>query len=78
MHALIVVTHPAACSLTRSVAATLVEAIEANGHTTEIADLSAERFDPVFGTADHAAFSAGALRLMMYGKSSDGSIAPIN
>lgn len=57
MHALIVVVHPASVSLTRSVATALVAALEANGHTVEIADLVAERFNPVFGAADHAAFS---------------------
>ena len=60
MHALIVVVHPAAQSLTRSVAATLADSLAANGHSTEIVDLAAEGFDPVFGSADHAAFSAGA------------------
>ena len=60
MHAVIVVVHPNGGSLTRSVANALAEALEAKGHSTEIADLAAERFDPVFGAADHAAFSAGA------------------
>lgn len=59
MHALIVVVHPAACSLTQSVAMAIGEALEAAGHSTEVADLVAEAFDPVFGAADHAAFSAG-------------------
>ncbi|MGN8000805.1 NAD(P)H-dependent oxidoreductase [Sphingomonas sp. 22176] len=55
--------HPAAsASLTRSVATALAEALEASGHTVEIADLAAEGFDPVFGSADHAAFSAGGPR----------------
>ncbi|OAN67253.1 NAD(P)H-dependent oxidoreductase [Sphingomonas sp. TDK1] len=60
MHAVIVVVHPAAVSLTRSVATALGDALEAKGHTVEIADLVAERFVPVFGAADHAAFAAGA------------------
>ncbi len=60
MHSVIVLVHPAAISLTRSVATALGEALEAKGHTAEIVDLVAERFDPVFGAADHAAFAAGA------------------
>ena len=58
MHAVIVLVHPSGVSLTLSVATGLVEALEAKGHTSEIADLVAERFDPVFGAADHARFSA--------------------
>lgn len=58
-HALVVMAHPAAASLTRSVTAAVVEELEALGHTTQIADLATERFDPVFGPADHAAYAAG-------------------
>lgn len=57
--ALVVMAHPAASSLTRSVTAAVIEAIEAHGIGTELADLAAEGFDPVFGPADHAAFTAG-------------------
>ncbi len=56
-HALVVATHPAAASLTRSVAEAVARALAAHGHTTEVADLVAEGFDPVFGRADHAAYS---------------------
>lgn len=59
MHVLIVVVHSANVPLTWAVAIALVEALEAKGHTTEFADLAAERFDPILGAADHAAFSAG-------------------
>jgi len=59
-HSLVVLAHPAASSLTRSVTAAIVEELEALGHTTEIADLAGEGFDPVFGLADHAAYAAGA------------------
>ncbi|TCQ01033.1 NAD(P)H dehydrogenase (quinone) [Sphingomonas sp. PP-F2F-A104-K0414] len=58
-HVVLVMAHPAATSLTRSVTAAVVEALEALGHTAEVADLAAERFDPVFGPADHAAYAAG-------------------
>lgn len=57
--ALVVMAHPAASSLTRSVTAAIIEAIEAHGIGTELADLAAEHFDPVFGPADHAAFATG-------------------
>lgn len=61
MHILVVVTHPAGSSLTRSVASAIVDAGAALGHTVELVDLVAEGFDPVFGPADHAAFTgAGA------------------
>lgn len=58
-HSLVVMAHPAASSLTRSVTAAVVDELEALGHTTQIADLAAEGFDPVFGPADHAAYAAG-------------------
>jgi NAD(P)H dehydrogenase (quinone) len=51
--------HPAASSLTRSVTSAVVEALQARGHSTEIADLAGEGFDPVFGPTDHAAYTAG-------------------
>lgn len=57
--ALVVMAHPAATSLTRSVAVAIMDALEAHGIGAELADLSAEGFDPVFGPADHIAFAAG-------------------
>ncbi|WP_440978639.1 NAD(P)H-dependent oxidoreductase [Sphingomonas pseudosanguinis] len=58
MHILVVMAHPAGPSLTRSVASSILDAGAALGHTVELADLVAEEFDPVFGPADHAAFTA--------------------
>lgn len=59
---LLVIAHPAAASLTRDIAAAIMDAVRARGHRIEMADLVAEGFDPVFGPADHAAFTgAGAL-----------------
>lgn len=58
MHILTVMAHPAGPSLTRSVASAIVDAGAALGRTVELVDLVAEGFDPVFGPADHAAFTA--------------------
>ncbi len=54
---LVVMAHPAGSSLTCAMTHAIVEALQARGHDAEMADLAAERFDPVFGTADHAAFN---------------------
>lgn len=58
MHALIVVSHPLDTSLTHGVAAAIAEGITAAepAHTFEIADLTQEGFNPVYGAADIAAF----------------------
>lgn len=56
---LVVMAHPAASSLTRSITSELVRTLHEHGHDTEVADLAAEGFDPLFGPADHAAFSSG-------------------
>ncbi len=58
MHLLVIMAHPADPSLTRSVASAIVDAGAALGHTVDFVDLVAEGFDPVFGPADHAAFTA--------------------
>lgn len=58
MHLLVVMAHPSGTSLTRSVASAIVDTGKALGHTVELVDLVAEKFDPVFGPADHAAFNA--------------------
>ena len=61
-NALVIMAHPAKSSLTRAVARAIVEALQAHGRDAEMVDLAAERFDPVFGPADHAAFNRkGAL-----------------
>lgn len=58
MHALIVVSHPLDTSLTHGVAAAIAEGITAAepANTFEIADLTQEGFDPVYGATDIAAF----------------------
>ncbi|WP_294393744.1 NAD(P)H-dependent oxidoreductase [uncultured Sphingomonas sp.] len=56
--ALVVMVHPAGSSLTRSVSTAIIEALDGCGIGTELADIAAEGFDPVFGPADHAAFAA--------------------
>ncbi|MBB4088159.1 NAD(P)H-dependent oxidoreductase [Sphingomonas carotinifaciens] len=58
MHILLVMAHPAGPSLTCSVASAILDAGTALGHSVELVDLVAEGFDPVFGPADHAAFTA--------------------
>lgn len=56
MHALIVIAHPNQASLTHAVAAQVAEGIATTGpqHSSEIADLAAEGFDPRFTPADIA------------------------
>ncbi|MGP3506164.1 NAD(P)H-dependent oxidoreductase [Paracidovorax citrulli] len=57
MHALIVVSHPDPRSLTHAVARSFAEGVEAPGqHTTEVADIAAEGFQPAFNPADRATF----------------------
>lgn len=55
--ALVVMAHPSSTSLTRSVTEVIVEALTTHGVETELADLTAEGFDPVFGPSDRAAFT---------------------
>lgn len=56
MHALIVIAHPDPKSLSHSVAAHVAEGVTLSDHgnTFEIADLTAEAFDPRFTAADLA------------------------
>ncbi|MFD2250495.1 NAD(P)H dehydrogenase (quinone) [Pseudochelatococcus lubricantis] len=56
MRALIVVSHPDPNSLTHAVAARIAEGVVSSGtsHSCEIADLTAEKFDPRFIRADIA------------------------
>jgi NAD(P)H dehydrogenase (quinone) len=54
MHALIVVAHPDPKSLSHSVAAHVAEGVAASGDTFEVADLTAEAFDPRFTAGDLA------------------------
>jgi len=57
MHALIVVSHPNVNSLTHAAAARVASGVASagTGRTSELADLSAEGFDPRFTAADLAA-----------------------
>jgi NAD(P)H dehydrogenase (quinone) len=57
--ALVVTAHPAASSLTRAITTAITQMLRSHGYDTEVADLSAETFDPVFGPSDHAAFASG-------------------
>ncbi|WP_336334773.1 NAD(P)H-dependent oxidoreductase [Pseudomonas putida] len=54
MHALIVVGHHDPQSLTHALAHQVAEGLAHVGHSSEIADLASEGFDPRFGLADHA------------------------
>ncbi|MBS7776519.1 NAD(P)H-dependent oxidoreductase [Acidovorax sp. CCYZU-2555] len=57
MHALIVVSHPDSQSLTHAVANAFAQGVAAAGeHTTEIADIAAEGFDPAFNQNDRSAY----------------------
>ncbi|MEP7455384.1 NAD(P)H-dependent oxidoreductase [Phyllobacterium sp. SB3] len=57
MHALIVISHPEPNSLTSSIAARIGEGLlhSGTGHSYELADLTAEGFDPRFSEGDIAA-----------------------
>jgi NAD(P)H dehydrogenase (quinone) len=52
MHALIVFSHPEPTSLSAAVANAIGDAANNYGHTAEVADLSAESFDPRYVLAD--------------------------
>jgi len=54
MHALIVVGHHDPQSLTHALARQVADGLASEGHSSEIADLASEGFDPRFGLADHA------------------------
>ncbi|GLO46967.1 NAD(P)H-dependent oxidoreductase [Pseudomonas putida] len=54
MHALIVVGHHDPQSLTHALARQIANGLANTGHSSEIADLASEGFDPRFGLADHA------------------------
>jgi NAD(P)H dehydrogenase (quinone) len=57
MHALVVVSHPDSQSLTHAVARSFAEGVAESGeHTTEIADIAAEGFQPTFNQADRTAY----------------------
>ncbi|MFP5424478.1 MAG: NAD(P)H-dependent oxidoreductase [Gammaproteobacteria bacterium] len=54
MKALIVIGHHDPASLTHALAGQIAEGLARAGHSSEIADLAREGFDPRFGLADHA------------------------
>ena len=56
MHVLTVLSHPDPASLSHAVAARFNAGAEAAGHTTELADLHAEGFDPRWSMPDLAQF----------------------
>ncbi|SDE04605.1 NAD(P)H-dependent oxidoreductase [Belnapia rosea] len=57
MHALVVTSHPSAASFTHAVARQVIAGLDAHpGHTSEMADLTAEGFDPRFTATDLALF----------------------
>ncbi len=61
MKALLVVAHPATNSLTHGLARTVAQEIADGGHSYEIADLTAEKFDPRYDLADRALFQGQAV-----------------
>lgn len=52
MHVLIVLDHPNPASFSHAIAARFVDGAQVAGHTTELADLNAEGFDPRWNMAD--------------------------
>ena len=54
MHTLVVVAHPHRDSVTHAVASKVADGLHLEGHTSEIADLAAEGFDPRFTQHDLA------------------------
>lgn len=58
MKTLLVIAHPRPASLTHACARAFADAAAANGHSFEIADLCAERFDPVLPPEDEPDWDA--------------------
>ena len=58
MHVLIVLDHPDPASFSHAIAKRFAEGAQAAGHTTELADLNAEGFDPRWSMADIASDGA--------------------
>jgi NAD(P)H dehydrogenase (quinone) len=61
MHVLTVLCHPNPKSFSHSVARRFVEGAQSVGHTTEIADLYAEHFDPILTERDLQQFEGVAM-----------------
>lgn len=54
MRVLVVIAHPDAQSFTRALAAAFIDGARAGGHEVDVADLYAERFDPVIPPGEAA------------------------
>jgi NAD(P)H dehydrogenase (quinone) len=61
VHVLVVFCHPVRTSYCGTILDRFVDGLERAGHTHEIADLHAERFDPVFAAADFGQFDGHQL-----------------
>lgn len=61
MHVLAVFCHPRRASFSGAVLDRFVAGAGVAGHTVEVADLHAERFDPVFRVEDFAQFEGGRM-----------------
>lgn len=61
MHTLAVFAHPRRDSFSGALLDRFLEGLHAEGHTTEVADLHREGFDPRFTAADFAQFSTGTM-----------------
>lgn len=59
MHVLIVLDHPNAASFSTAAAKSFIAGATAAGHSTEVADLNAEGFDPRWSAADIEADTTG-------------------
>lgn len=61
MHLLAVFAHPRRDSFTGAVLDRFLDGLHASGHTSEIADLHREAFDPRFQVEDFAQFGGGSM-----------------
>lgn len=61
MHILVVLDHPNPNSFSAAIAAEFIRGASGAGHTTELADLNAEGFDPRWSMADIEADETGTL-----------------
>lgn len=66
MRVLVVIAHPDAQSFTRALAAEFIAGATAAGHTVDIADLYAERFDPVVPPGEAAQSSDPPTEIAAY------------
>jgi NAD(P)H dehydrogenase (quinone) len=61
MHVLVVLCHPLRSSYCASLVDRFNAGLTRSGHTSEVADLHAEGFDPVFGARDFLQFEGGIM-----------------